>query len=159
MIWLLTKVFSPLASIFHFVGDHRYGTIALLLVAAAAAAWVYVPIAGRKIAKALLVVAVAAGFYDGGYSHRAEVDRKAWARAQEAHLAAVVAEHVRRDFELEKARREAELAEAALKSQQEEHARYMVEIDNASKANDNRPCLDAPSVVRLDRAGRRKKAR
>ena len=159
MIWLLTKVFSPLAPVFNFIGDHRYGTIAVLLVAAAAAAWVYVPIAGRKIAGGLLVAAVAAGFFDWGYSYRAAIDRKAWAAAEAERVRLGFLEHARREDEIAKARREAELAEIALKSQQEEHARYMVEMESASKAANNNTCLSGPSVMRLDRIGRRKKAR
>lgn len=163
MIWLASKLFGALfggfAPIFHFIGDHRYGAIAVLLVIAAGAAWVYVPVVGRQTAKALLVVAVAAGFYDGGYSHRAAIDRAAWAQAEAARIAAEEAEHARRDSELAKAHRAAESAEKALHAQMEEHARYQVEIDNASKANDNRPCLDSTGLMRLDRIGRRKKGK
>lgn len=163
MRWLASKLFETafggVAPIFHFIGDHRYGTIALLLVAAAVAAWVYVPVVGRQTAKALLVVAVAAGFYDGGYSHRAAIDRAAWAQADAARRKAWDAEIARRESELAKSHRAAESAEAALHAQMEEHARYQVEIDNASKANDNRPCLDRASVLRIDRIGRRNKAR
>lgn len=156
MIWLLTKVFSPLAPIAHLIGDHRYGSIAVLLVVTAGAAWVYVPVAGRKIAGALIVAAVAAGFFDWGYSHRAAIDRKAWEQADAERVRIGRVEHSRRDDEIAKARRGAELAEAALKSQQEEHARYMVEMENASKANDRNPCLDGAGVMRLDRIGRKK---
>ncbi len=160
MIWLISKVLSPLASVFHFIGDHRYGSIAVLLVAAAAAAWVYVPIAGRKIAGGLLVAAVAAGFFDWGYSYRAAIDRKAWAAAEAERVRLEQIEHARRNDEIAKARREAELAEIALKSQQEEHAKFQREIEDASKANDASTCLDGAGVMRLDKIGaRRKKTR
>jgi|GEM_PF-2640113 len=158
MIWLLTKIFSPLAPLVHFIGDHRYGSIAVLLVVAAGAAWVYVPVVGRQTAKLLLVVAVAAGFYDGGYSHRAAIDRAAWQQAEAVRRAAELAEYARRAAELTKARSDAEAAEAALKSQMEEHAAYMRDIENASKAANNDPCLSGAGVVRLDGIGRRKKA-
>lgn len=65
-------------------------------------------------------------------------------------------EHSRREDAITKARADADAAEAALKSQQEEHARYMVEMENASKANDRNPCLDSAGVMRLDRIGRKK---
>lgn len=65
-------------------------------------------------------------------------------------------EHSRREDAITKARRDADAAEAALKSQQEEHARYQREIEDASKANDHNPCIDAPGVMRLDRIGRKK---
>ena len=156
--WLLTKVFSPLAPIFDFIGDHRWGVFALLLVVAAGAAWVYVPVIGRQTAKLLLVVAVAAGFYDGGYSHRAAIDREAWKQAEQVRRAAELAEYARRAAELTKARIAADAAEAALKSQMEEHAAYMRDIENASKAANNDPCLSGAGVVRLDGIGRRKKA-
>lgn len=156
MIWLLSMIFAPLAPIFHFIGDHRYGSIAVLLVVAAGAAWVYVPVAGRNIAKALLVLAVAAGFYDDGYSHRAAIDREAWAQAEAERVRIGLLEHARREDAIAKARRDADAAEAALKSQQEEHARFQREIENASKANDRVPCIDAPGVMRLDRIGRKK---
>jgi len=160
MIWLFTKVFSPFTSVFHFIGDHRYGAIAALLVVAAGAAWVYVPVAGRKLAGALIVAAVAAGFFDWGYSYRAAIDRKAWAAAEAERERIGLIEHARRNDEIAKARREAELAEIALKSQQEEHAKFQQEIEDASKARDAAPCLDAPGVLRLDKIGaRRKKAR
>lgn len=163
MIWMASKLFGALfggfAPIFHFIGDHRYGTIALLLVVAAGAAWVYVPVVGRQTAKALLVVAVAAGFYDGGYSHRAAIDRAAWAQAEAARKAAEEAEHVRRDREIAKARSLADAAIAVLKAEREEHKRQLKDTDNASKANDNRPCFDRASVLRVDGIGRRKKAR
>ncbi|MBM3553671.1 MAG: hypothetical protein FJX45_18475 [Alphaproteobacteria bacterium] len=163
MRWLASKAFDAIfggfAPIVHFVGDHRYGTIALLLIVAAVAAWIYLPVVGRQTAKALLVVAVAFGFFDWGYSHRAAIDRVAWEQAEAARKAAEEAERARRASELAKARRDADAAEQALHAQMEEHARYMVEIDNVSKANDNRPCLDRAGVLRIDRIGRRKKAR
>jgi hypothetical protein len=160
MMWLLSTIFSPLAPIFHFIGDHRYGAIALLLVAAAAATWVYVPVAGRNIAKALIVAAVAAGFFDWGYSYRAAVDREAWARAEAERVRLGNIEHARREEAIAKARREAESAEAALKAQQEEYAAYMREIEHASEINNSVSCLDAAAGVRLDKIGaRRKKAR
>ena len=159
MIWLLTKIFSPLTPFYNFVGDHRYGTVAFFLIVVAVAAWAYVPVAGRKIAAALIVAAVAAGFFDWGYSYRAEIDRKAWTAVEAERVRLVIVERARREDAIAKARREAELAEIALKSQQEEHARYMVEMESASKAANNNPCLSGPSVMRLDRIGRRKKAR
>lgn len=160
MIWLLSKVFSPIASIFHFVGDHRYGTIAVLLIVAAVAAWVYVPIAGRKIAGALIVAAVAAGFFDWGYSYRAAIDRKAWAAAEAERVRMGLIERARREDAIAKARRDADAAQAALKAQQEEHAAYMREIEHASERNNSVQCLDAAAGLRLDKIGaRRKKAR
>lgn len=158
MIWILSKLFGQFAPAINFLGDHRYGAVAVALVIAAGAAWFYLPAVGRQVAKALLVVAVGFGCYDGGYSHRAAIDRETWRQAEAARLAAELAEHGRRVAELDKARRDADAAEAALASQQEEHARYMVETENASKANDNNPCLDRAGVMRLDRIGRRKKA-
>jgi hypothetical protein len=163
MIWLLSKLFGQVAEhvapLFHFIGDHRYGAIALLFVAVAAASWAYLPVVGARTAKILLIVAIAFATFDWGYSHRAAIDREAWNRAESLRLAAEVAERARRDFVLDKTRRDAEATDAALKSQQEEHARYMVEMENASKANDRNPCLDGAGVMRIDRIGRRKKAR
>jgi len=159
MIWLLSKLFSQFAPLFHFIGDHRYGAIAVLLLAGAIAAWVYLPVVGAQTAKALLIVAIGFATFDWGYSHRAEIDRKAWQQAEAARLAAELAEHARRDSVLEKARRDADAAETALHSQMEEHARYMQEMEDASRANDNLPCLDRAGLMRLDRIGRRKKAR
>jgi hypothetical protein len=160
MVWLISTIFSPLAPVFHFIGDHRFGAIALLLVVAAAAAWVYVPVAGRNIAKVLLVVAVAAGFFDWGYSYRAAIDREASARAEAERVRLGLLEHQRREEAIAKARRDADAAEAALKAQQEEHAAYMREIEHASERNNSVQCLDAAAGVRLDKIGsRRKKAR
>ncbi len=156
MIWLLTKVFAPIAPIFHFIGDHRYGSIAVLLVVAAGAAWAYLPVVGAQTAKILLVIAVAAGFYDGGYSHRAAIDREAWKQAEAERVRLGLLERARREDAIAAARHDAETAEAALKSQQEEHARFQKEIEDASKANDRLPCIDAAGVMRLDRIGRKK---
>jgi hypothetical protein len=159
MIWLLTKIFAPLMPLFHFVGDHRYGTVAVLLLVAAVAAWAYLPVVGAQTAKLLLVISVAFGCFDWGYSHRAAIDREAWKQAESIRLAAEIAERARRDFVLDKTRRDADATAAALASQQEEHARYMVEMENASKVANHDSCLSGSSVVRLDRIGRRKKAR
>jgi len=160
MIWLLTKIFAPLLPLFHFIGDHRYGSIAVLLLVAAVAAWAYLPAVGAQTAKLLLVAAVALGCFDWGYSHRAAIDREAWAVAENERVRLGLIEHARRNDEIAKARREAELAEIALKSQQEEHARFQREIEDASKANDHSPCIDAAGVMRLDKIGaRRKKAK
>jgi hypothetical protein len=151
MIWLLTKVFSPLAPIFHFIGDHRYGSIAVLLVVAAGAAWVYVPVAGRNIAKVLIVLAVAAGFYDGGYSHRAAIDREAWAQAEQAQRAAELAEHLRREAVISKAKAEAIAEARAQVALEAEQNRILKESEDASRVNDHSACLPAASILRLNK--------
>ncbi|MGD9545056.1 MAG: hypothetical protein AB7F41_14540 [Methylocystis sp.] len=85
-------------------------------------------------------------------------EREAAAEAERVRIGLL--EHARREDAIAQARKKAEAAEATFKSQQEEHARYMQEIEDASKVRDAAPCLDRASVLRLDRIGtRRKKAR
>ncbi|MBS4019888.1 MAG: hypothetical protein KGZ68_16835 [Dechloromonas sp.] len=148
MIWLLTKVFSPLAPIFHFIGDHRYGSIAVLLIVAAAAAWVYVPVAGRKIAGGLIVAAVAAGFFDWGYSYRAAIDRKAWAQAEKARADAEEKEEKRREDAVDSAATWAREEARRLASEEENRAKQSKEIDDAAR-NSHRPGLSLPFVLQL----------
>jgi biopolymer transport protein ExbB/TolQ len=101
------------------------------------------------------VIAFVVAWLWSGHRHDAAcAAREKAAEAERVRIGLI--EHSRREDAIAKARREAELAEAALKSQQEEHARYMLEMENASKANDARPCLPADSSVRLDRIGRKK---
>jgi len=160
MMWLISTIFSPLAPVFHFIGDHRYALLALLALVAAGAARLYVPVAGGALAKALVALAIGLGCFDWGYSHRAAIDREAAARAEAERVRIGLIERARREDAIAKARRDAEAAEAALKAQQEEHAAYMREIEHASERNNSVQCLDAAAGLRLDRIGaRRKKAR
>ena len=93
MIWLLSKLFEQVAEhvapVFDFADDHRYGAIALLFAIGAAAAFVFLPVFKRQAAALLAVVALVCAIFDGGYSHRAAIDRAAWARAEAARRAAV----------------------------------------------------------------------
>lgn len=89
--------------------------------------------------------------------HRHDVACAAREKAAEAERVRIgMIEHSRREDAIAKARSDADAAEAALKSQQEEHAKYQREIENASKANDRVPCIDGAGSVRLDRIGRKK---
>lgn len=93
MIWLLSKLFEQVsehvAPAFDFASDHRYGAIALLFAIGAAAALFLMPVFKREAAALLAVGALVLAIFDGGYSHRAAIDRKAWAQAEATRKAAV----------------------------------------------------------------------
>lgn len=154
MIWLVSKLFGQFAPFFNFIGDHRWGCVALLLVIGAAAAWAYLPIVGAQTAKVLLIVAVGFATFDWGYSHRAAIDRATWARAEAARLAAELAEHARREDVIAKARDEAAADARRLATEEAARETILKESEHASHANDNHPCLPVSGVMRLNRAGR-----
>jgi hypothetical protein len=151
MIWLLSKLFGQFAPLFHFLGDHRYGAIAVLLIAGAVAAWAYLPVIGAQTAKILIAAALAFACFDWGYSHRAAIDREAWARAEAAHVAAEIAEHERREAVIAKAKADAIAAARAQVALEAEQNKILKESEDASRANDHNACLSADSVLRLNK--------
>lgn len=149
--WLISKIFAPFAPIFHFIGDHRYGAIAIVLLAAAALAWMHIPVVGRNIAKVFVVLAVAAGFFDWGYSYRADIDREARAREESARIAAELKEFVRREAAIKKSHDQAVAAARAEVALEADRAKVLREADRESRANDKSSCLPASAVMRLDK--------
>lgn len=151
MIWLLSKLFEQVAPLFHFIGDHRYGSFALLLFVAALAAWACLPVIGAQTAKILGVLALCFLVFDWGYSYRAAIDRETWKQAEARRLAAELAEHARREAALAKAKTDAVAAARAEAALEADRAKILMETDNASRENDRRACLPAAGVMRLNR--------
>lgn len=151
MIWLVSKLFGQFAPLFNFIGDHRWGGVALLLVIGAAAAWAYLPIVGAQTAKVLLIVAVGFATFDWGYSHRAAIDRETWRQTEAVRLAAELAEHARREDVIAKARDEAAADARRLATEEAARETILKESEHASHANDNRACLPVSGVMRLNR--------
>jgi hypothetical protein len=147
---VLLKIATPFVELFQFVGDHRYGALAVLALVGAAAAR-NVPLAGAALSKGLVALAIGVAFFDGGYSWRAAIDRETWKQAEAARLAAELAEHARREAAIAKAKADAiaaARAEAALEADRE---KILKESDHASRENDRNACLPASSVMRLNR--------
>jgi hypothetical protein len=147
---VLLKIVAPFVELFQFVGDHRYGALAVLALVGAVAAR-NVPLAGAALSKGLIAIAIGFACFDGGYSYRAAIDRESWTRAEAARLAAELAEHGRRETAIAKARDDAiaaARAEAALEADRE---KILKESDDASRENDRSACLPASSVMRLNK--------
>jgi len=81
---------STISDLWNVIADHRYAALAVIAIACAAAVWGYLPIAGRPLAKGLVVVAIGLACFDGGYSLRARQDRTADLRAELAASKALV---------------------------------------------------------------------
>jgi hypothetical protein len=146
----LLKIAAPFVELFQFIGDHRYGAIAVLALVGAVATR-NVPVAGAALSKGLLAIAIGFACFDGGYSWRAAIDREAWKQAETVRLAAELAEHARREAAIAKARAAAVAearAQAALEADRE---KILKESDHASRENDRNPCLPASGVMRLNR--------
>lgn len=147
---VLLKIAAPFVELFQFIGDHRYGALAVLALVAAIAAR-NVPLAGAALSKGLFAIAIGLSCFDGGYSYRAAIDREAWDRAEASRLAAELAEHGRREAAIAKSKVDAiaaARAEAALETDRE---KILKESYHASRENDRSACLPASSVMRLDR--------
>lgn len=147
---VLLKIATPFVELFQFVGDHRYGALAVLALVGAVVAR-NLPLAGAALSKGLVALAIGLVFFDGGYSWRAAIDREAWDRAEATRLAAELAEHARREAAIARAKADAiavARAEAALEADRE---KILKESEHASHAHDRGPCLSASSVMRLNR--------
>lgn len=150
---VLLKIAAPFVELFQFIGDHRYGVIAVLALVGAVTAR-NVPVAGAALSKGLIALAIGFGCFDWGYSHRAAIDREAWNQAEATRLAAELAEHARRGTVIAEARKAAAAEARALAAQEAERNKIVKESEDASRANDKRSCLDVPGVLRLNRIGR-----
>lgn len=154
MGWLVAQLFAPLSGVIAFVGDHRWGALALVALAASVAARVYLAPEGTGISKLMFWAAIGLACFDWGYSHRAAIDRDAWARAEAARLHAALIEHARREDEIAKARAAADAEARAEARQEADREIRRKESEDASHAHDRGSCLDADSVLRLQRLGR-----
>lgn len=150
---VLLKIAAPFVELLQFIGDHRYGALAVLAFAGAVAAR-NAPLAGAALSKGLLALAIGLSCFDGGYSYRATIDREAWKQAEAARLAAELAEHARRGTVIAEARKAAAAEARTLAVQEAERNKIVKESEDASRANDKRSCLDVPSILRLNRIGR-----
>jgi hypothetical protein len=154
MRWLASKLFETalgrVAPIFDFAGDHRWGAVALLFVIGAVAALFLLPVFKRQVAAGLAGVALIIASYDAGYSHRARIDRAAWAQAEAARIDAEEKEEKRREDAVDSAATWAREEAKRLAAEEANREKQTKEIDDAAR-NSHRPGLSLPFVLQLDK--------
>lgn len=119
--------------------------IGVLLVVAAAAAFVYIPLVGRWLAAALLVLAAGVFAFDAGYTTRGSMDQSALLKQDIAQLQANNAELQR---EADASKVIADNASTAQKAAEAANAVNQVKVNAyVAQLKSNPPCGFSPDDV------------